>query len=302
MKCDLCFLIFSLTGVIYGEPFSSRLNARTTPAGLDSVRASIQKLKEKTASISQAIERTAPAGPIGNLASSVIGVTTKTTAQVIRTTTIKIDAVAKDSLSWVKNFTSAYTDKGADFLVHKFQQYAIKNNLDRMQLPDIETKISGVTVKASGGYFSSFASLIKPKSINVTVSDGDILINIPLSLATFNSGYENFQAKFFFLSMSAGLSLQVKTNAINVILRLKAINPCALNVDRVEVSALEGLSITYKTDCKTCSSIISKITSGFANFMKQTLKVQIQEGIDKGVQNIIKEDSFVCAHFVKSAI
>ncbi|KAF6201561.1 hypothetical protein GE061_003952 [Apolygus lucorum] len=302
MKCGPCFLIFILSRVLDSGAFLSRLNARGTTNGFDSVLSNIQRLKEKTASISQAIEQTAPAGLIGNLASSVIGVSTNTTAKIIMTTTNKIDSVARDSLNWVRNFTNAYADKGADIILDKFEKYAAKHNLDHMHLPDIETKIAGITVTASGGYFNSFTSLYKTKSINVTVTDGGILINIPLSLATLNTGYENFKAKMFFLSMSAGLSMQIKTNAINVILRLRAINPCALNVDRVEVSTLEGLSISYKTDCKTCSTIISKISSGFANFMKQTLKEQIQEGIDKGVQKIIKEDSFVCAHFVKSAI
>lgn len=304
MKWFLLFVVVSCATLGLAEPFifSTLMSISRVTNITDSLMDNLQKIRERTASINEDIEKIAPAGVLGNFASNVIYSTSNTTADVINSATHVIDVTAKDMVAWVKNTSFTYLEKGSEMVLHQFQQYAVSHNMDNMTLPPIETKISGVQITASGGYFRSFASLFKQKSINVTVQgDQGISIGIPLSLGILDTGYTKFTAKLFFMSMSGSFRVKVQKNEIHVLLRLKATNSCALNVDRVEVVAMDGISVEFQSGCKSCGSMISQMSSGLANFMKRTLIKQVQEGIDKGIKNVLKADTFICAHFIKSA-
>ncbi|CAA9994156.1 unnamed protein product [Nesidiocoris tenuis] len=255
--------------------------------------ADIQKLRDETAAITQSLEKAAPPSKLANIASSTVSKTTGFTAGVLNSANSAIVNFGDASANWIKNMTNLGVNKGADAVIGEFQKYAsTRKQFDNMTLPDINSKFSGITFTATGGYFAKFSSLYKNRNINVSIVDDGINIRIPLSLRTVDVGYNEFRAKFGF-SMSGNFRVMINTNEINVILRLQTVNPCALNVERVEVTSLEGIKIEFQNSCKQCSSILSSMSSGLANFMRNMLKKQMQNGIDDALSKFVDNDSLL---------
>lgn len=234
----------------------------------------------------------APSGWISSIVTSLYG-----TVDTVKSTAGKAVGTALDVTSKI---ATASMNGGVDFFLNQIKLVVTTTNMDTVPLPDLDIPLyPGASLKASGGYFKKVSSISRGGDIVISRDGLAFILDFPVQLSDMEIGFKEYSITVF---MGAGTSGDIKVgvanNKINIRIRLAISTSCAINVEKVDFAVLDGLDIQMSYGCSLCGYITDKASSYLANFLKNTIRLQIQGQIDSILKQTLSENSLICSKFM----
>ncbi|KAK9500026.1 hypothetical protein O3M35_002936 [Rhynocoris fuscipes] len=254
-----------------------------------------KKVQEKIAIREQNLPKFAT-GTFGDLASKLIDRTKGATAALT-------SGVRDTASELTRALISTTMNTGFSLLLAEYKLISDTTGIGRtLTLPDVATSAYGFEVKATGGYFSSIASLEKYGSINVTIEDAQtVILDVPVRFNEMKVGYNSLSVSAFLISTSGSFSVNVGKNSILIQLKLGLDSTCALSVEKVQITELDDIKVTLEGLGGYASMLTEKLTNYIISWIKGNIARYIQEEVDKNLKAALGHNKFICTNFLPTS-
>nr|ABR27836.1 salivary secreted protein [Triatoma infestans] len=234
------------------------------------------------------------AGTLGGLATALISSTKNATGIIIH-------GVRRTTSEVTRALLETATNTGADLLLAQYKLVATTTGVgSNLSLPEIKTESGYYKISATGGYFRSLSSLEKNGRINVTIQDSEtVFIEIPMRFTQMQVGYENITLNaVYFLTISGGFSIDVKNNSVSIKLRLGMDSTCAISVEEVKITELDGITVNLEKFGGYTALATQYLTNFLISYMKNVISNQIQKAVGSNLKETLNKNSMICSSFI----
>ncbi|KAF6201564.1 hypothetical protein GE061_003955 [Apolygus lucorum] len=200
--------------------------------------------------------------------------------------------------SAVKAVSTGAVNTGIGVLLFEMRSVLKATGNKSIAIPDISTNLGPVKFTATNGFFRDISTLTQAGKANVSMNGTSILIDIPIKLNEFDTGYENFTVSMWKVKAGGGLKVHISNDTFVIHLVLKPGLTCALNVKKIDVTEFSGIEVDFINMGSKSEWVLEKCSNFIIKFMKERIKKQAQTILNTNIKKVLKENGSICSKFL----
>ena len=165
-----------------------------------------------------------------------------------------------------------------------------------IQLPALDTSLYGFgSFLTSRGRLSNLSTLSLDGRVSLQKSGLSLLIDIPAKLRELRVEYDSYSFSTWGVKLNGSIKADVKNNSLVIKVQILGSKNCTVNLRRIELQRLEDFQIDLGGGG---GGYLSSITSYIANYLKETIKSEVQKTLDEQLSSYLNTNStLLCSRF-----